>query len=144
MDELFTAAEAYDADGDELLTEEEFRALADERRQELPSTPEMRMMGEFDPWEPLTLALDTDGDGGISFAELGFFFEANDGQGDFVWDVGTVESASPPPSTQPGSGPRVGTLAPDFSLSPPEGGEVVRLSSFRGQRPVALVFGSAT
>ncbi len=40
--------------------------------------------------------------------------------------------------------PKVGDLAPDFELKDPEGVTQVRLSDFRGQRPVALVFGSYT
>jgi hypothetical protein len=40
--------------------------------------------------------------------------------------------------------PRVGDLAPDFELRDSGGGNPVRLSSFRGDRPVALVFGSFT
>lgn len=39
---------------------------------------------------------------------------------------------------------RVGQLAPDFELSTVDRSRVVRLSSFRGDRPVALVFGSYT
>ncbi len=38
----------------------------------------------------------------------------------------------------------VGSMAPDFELEPPSGGHPVRLSSFRGDRPVALIFGSYT
>ena len=38
---------------------------------------------------------------------------------------------------------QVGDPAPDFKLKRMDGGEV-RLSSFRGQRPVLLVFGSYT
>jgi hypothetical protein len=41
-------------------------------------------------------------------------------------------------------GPPVGSPAPDFALAPPEGGERVRLSEWRGKKPVALVFGSYT
>jgi hypothetical protein len=37
-----------------------------------------------------------------------------------------------------------GELAPDFVLSPVEGGPQVRLSSLRGKMPVVLVFGSYT
>ena len=37
-----------------------------------------------------------------------------------------------------------GDLAPDFALEPRGGGPAVRLSSFRGKSPVALVFGSYT
>jgi hypothetical protein len=40
--------------------------------------------------------------------------------------------------------PKVGDLAPDFSLQDPDGKVQVRLSDFRGKRPVALVFGSYT
>jgi len=41
-------------------------------------------------------------------------------------------------------GPRVGTYPPDFCLKRLGTAERVRLSSFQGQRPVALVFGSYT
>ena len=37
-----------------------------------------------------------------------------------------------------------GDLAPDFSLKTPDGTAEVRLSSFRGKKPVVLVFGSYT
>lgn len=40
--------------------------------------------------------------------------------------------------------PKVGDLAPDFELQDPEGNVRIRLSDFRGKRPVALVFGSYT
>jgi len=40
--------------------------------------------------------------------------------------------------------PKVGDLAPDFTLYDPQGETSVTLSSFRGKRPVALVFGSFT
>ncbi len=40
--------------------------------------------------------------------------------------------------------PKVGDLAPDFELTDVSGEHSVRLSQFRGDRPVALVFGSFT
>jgi peroxiredoxin len=40
--------------------------------------------------------------------------------------------------------PKAGDLAPDFSLSDVTGKMNVRLSDFRGKKPVALVFGSYT
>ena len=40
--------------------------------------------------------------------------------------------------------PKIGELAPDFELQDPTGKVQVRLSDFRGKRPVALVFGSYT
>ncbi|MDQ3621703.1 MAG: redoxin domain-containing protein [Verrucomicrobiota bacterium] len=39
---------------------------------------------------------------------------------------------------------RVGDEAPDFTLKTQDGAREVRLSSFRGKRPVVLVFGSYT
>lgn len=38
----------------------------------------------------------------------------------------------------------VGDRAPDFSLAPNDGGSPVWLSSFRGERPAVLIFGSYT
>lgn len=40
--------------------------------------------------------------------------------------------------------PKVGNLAPDFELYDVNGENRVRLSDFRGRKPVALVFGSFT
>jgi len=40
--------------------------------------------------------------------------------------------------------PKGGDVAPDFELSDSKGENPVRLSSFRGHKPVALLFGSYT
>ncbi len=40
--------------------------------------------------------------------------------------------------------PKAGEPAPDFTLSNIEGTETITLSDFRGEKPVALVFGSYT
>lgn len=40
--------------------------------------------------------------------------------------------------------PKVGDLAPDFVLLDTKGENQVRLSDFRGIKPVALIFGSFT
>jgi peroxiredoxin len=40
--------------------------------------------------------------------------------------------------------PKVGDLAPDFTLTDASGTQTVTLSDFRGKKPVALVFGSFT
>ena len=40
--------------------------------------------------------------------------------------------------------PKAGDMAPDFELRDVNGENAVRLSDFRGQKPVALVFGSFT
>ena len=39
---------------------------------------------------------------------------------------------------------KVGETAPDFALKKADGSQVVNLSSFRGQKPVVLIFGSHT
>jgi hypothetical protein len=41
-------------------------------------------------------------------------------------------------------GPRIGGLAPDFTLKTHDGKEEITLSSLRGRRPVVLVFGNFT
>ena len=40
--------------------------------------------------------------------------------------------------------PKEGDLAPDFELSDVNGENALRLSDFRGQKAVALIFGSFT
>ena len=40
--------------------------------------------------------------------------------------------------------PKIGEVAPDFQLLDVDGGNPVRLSDLRGQKPVALIFGSYT
>jgi peroxiredoxin len=40
--------------------------------------------------------------------------------------------------------PKVGDTAPDFTLFDVDGKESVTLSHFRGEKPVALIFGSYT
>ena len=40
--------------------------------------------------------------------------------------------------------PKVGDLAPDFTLSDVSGTQSITLSDFRGEKPVALAFGSYT
>ena len=40
--------------------------------------------------------------------------------------------------------PKVGDVAPDFELRDSNGESPVRLSDFKGKKPVALIFGSFT
>ncbi len=40
--------------------------------------------------------------------------------------------------------PKAGDMAPDFELHDMDGKNPVRLSDFRGKRPVALLFGNHT
>ncbi len=41
-------------------------------------------------------------------------------------------------------GPGIGQRAPDFSLSTPDGKQQIRLSHYRGNKPLVLIFGSFT
>jgi len=43
-----------------------------------------------------------------------------------------------------GNHPRVGEAAPDFELDLHDGSGRLRISSYRGDRPVVLIFGSLT
>lgn len=47
-------------------------------------------------------------------------------------------------SRKPVDGPAVGQDAPDFALKALHGEKTVELSSFRGKKPVVLIFGSYT
>ena len=90
-------------------------------------------------WASFVAACDTDHDGEVALAETESFFNRRDRDGDGVWK-------RPPPRA--GARRRVGVAegepAPDFTLRPPDGGDPVTLSSFRGGKPVALIFGSYT
>lgn len=56
----------------------------------------------------------------------------------------TLRAALEAVAARDATGPQVGTSPPDFCLQRLGTEERVRLSSFRGQQPVALVFGSYT
>jgi len=43
-----------------------------------------------------------------------------------------------------GTAPRLGDTAPDFELRDVNGEDPIRLSSFQGDKPVVLIFGSFT
>jgi thiol-disulfide isomerase/thioredoxin len=58
---------------------------------------------------------------------------------------GTIAAGAGSPQTKrQRDATRPGDLAPDFSLSSLDGKDTVRLSDFRGKRPVVLIFGSYT
>ena len=87
---------------------------------------------------PRTRPTPPDGNGMIAEEELTAFFEDRD-DGDLVWTFVARGRGS-----RADSGAPEGEMAPDFTLAPPKGGYPVTLSTFRGKRPVALVFGSYT
>jgi len=159
LGELETAFRAFDGDGDGRLDEQEFRCGAEARAagagdgsdgEGSVARVQRAMMGDLDEWQALLEAVDADGDRLVGERELFAFFEGRDRDGDGIWKLdergrrggggaGVASSAE-----RPRDGAREGELAPDFTLAPPQGGEPVTLSAFRGKKPVALVFGSYT
>jgi hypothetical protein len=130
---LKAAFEGLDLDFDGALAAAEFAQATDR----LP------WGGPGEAWPLLLAAIDGpgEGQGELALGEL----EAYHGR--LGGDDGLMR---PPPGGEShadaafaSDGPPVGSLAPDFALSPPEGGASVRLSERRG-RPVALIFGSWT
>jgi len=87
-------------------------------------------------------ALDADGDGTIETAELTAAFSSLDRNGDGALDRSELSIRGPRNRVRL---PVRGEPAPDFELPmSADPGKTVRLSSFAGKRPVALVFGSYT
>ena len=63
---------------------------------------------------------------------------------EFKFNIGFRKSLMPGQKALDAKAPRAGDLAPDFTLYDIEGQDSVTLSDFRGEKPVALVFGSFT
>jgi hypothetical protein len=112
------------------------------------------------------LRADQDGDGKLSAGEWAKVFERAAREQDRLDLEDLRKLLFPPPAPRPpadmpstttllqglysgeiGSpfaGPRLGDSAPDFTLPGHEGAPAVTLRAFRGQKPVALIFGSFT
>lgn len=126
----------------------EFRERASELKVTTPgddSPMVKRFMGDMDPWDTIVAGADGDESGDLSRGELIAFHTKMAG------DAGDWKLEGPPSGGQrqarepaPKNGPAVGTMAPDFELEVPDGDVSVRLSSFQGNKPVALIFGSYT
>jgi hypothetical protein len=85
-------------------------------------------------------SLDRDRDGAVTLADLAIVHAMVDLDGDGVLTPNELDGR---PSRE--GAPTAGTKAPDFELAFAKDPErKVRLSSFVGQRPVALIFGSYT
>lgn len=137
-EELGRTFEAYDSNGDGLLDEEEFRcgALAPAPGPLLESARARALLKDVDPWTGLLAGVDADADGSLSRSEVLVFHERRGGGAPWVWQEEL-------PSEQ-ALRPLMGLPAPDLTLAPLDGGASVTLSSFEGDRPVALIFGSYT
>ena len=83
--------------------------------------------------------LDTDGDGALTAVDF-----AGSGNRSARRNRGTRRRDRRIDRARQAMAPKVGAVAPDFTLRTPDGKEKHRLSSFKGKRPVALIFGSYT
>ncbi|MHC4550178.1 MAG: EF-hand domain-containing protein [Planctomycetota bacterium] len=138
LEELQTAFDTHDTDGDGQLSRDEFEAARGKvqpaRAGVRPMPPGMR------PYAALLEVADTDASLRLSKQELIVFFHARD-DGDGVWQLRRRQGAAG--ARRPPGAPE-GRPAPDFTLKNPEGRGPVTLSAFAGRRPVALIFGSYT
>lgn len=112
------------------------------------------------PWEHLAAKYDRNQDGRISRKEYGrdqLHWDRLDGNGDGFLEQAEIESRKRRGGRTPrrsGVAPRRGRKAPDFKLRQIDGPGMqeksggkkpsIRLSSYAGRRPVALIFGSYT
>jgi EF hand domain-containing protein len=127
----------------------------------------MRASGQLRPW---FRALDANSNGRISRAEWDEFFAKGSKGKSYLSPDDLREMLNPPQkkdkdkdkskdepspwifikgllSSELGSfheGPKLGDRAPDFTLKTQDGRQEIRLSQFRGQKPVVLIFGSFT
>ena len=141
--ELEAAHGVYDTNADGAVDAEEFTCAFEAREVEVPGVK--LSLGRSTPWEALLDGADVDEDGLINSSELASFFTAADGNDDQQWTF-TASQGSRPKRTRTArpEPPEEGTRAPDFTLASPEGGDPITLSSFAGNKPVALIFGSYT
>jgi hypothetical protein len=132
-DELIETLTELDVDSDERLTWAELREALPRGG---PGSGDNR-------FGLLKEVIDEDGDGALARVELLAFFDRRDSDGDAVLSM-LAGGGRAPRDVGPPIGARPGDQAPDFSLPSAEGGSDVTLSGFRGDTPVALIFGSYT
>ena len=144
--ECLRAFGLYDENQDGQLGKLEFRARSGDRQHALLA-PEWHDQPVWTrpraPWGELRAGMDFDRDKYLSSAEVMRFFTQN-ANGREVWNAERYFAIPLKPGFESLSGPRLGELAPNFDLSPSSGGRSVSLSSFKDDRPVALIFGSFT
>jgi Ca2+-binding EF-hand superfamily protein len=92
-------------------------------------------------------AFDSDGDGDITFEEMSALFGEIDRNQDGMLagrELPRQRNRGDAPVRRP-QPPKAGEVAPDWELpSAHDPDEMIRLSSFKGEKPVALIFGSHT
>jgi Ca2+-binding EF-hand superfamily protein len=136
----------------ELDTDDDGRLSASEAE---PAFTDLRGMIDRDFHAMLLAVADDSGDGELTEFELLLLFDRTDEDNDGSLSSmgrrggpGSHRGSEAPGEAEPEGEPppaAQGNVAPDFSLKPVSGdGDPVRLSSFQGDRPVALIFGSYT
>jgi hypothetical protein len=134
---LRRAFERSDANRNGLVGEGELdRALA--TAQATPAEGVLDLPGGVRPFPSLVAAMDDDRSGRLGLAEVLAWGERRRAE---ALQAPTGPSGTPPARPEP---PDVGAEAPDFDLATLDGRTTLSLSSFRGTKPVALVFGSLT
>ncbi|MEE8104504.1 MAG: hypothetical protein V3T86_03110 [Planctomycetota bacterium] len=139
--EIETVFAGADADGDGVLNEAEFAARKNAMDEMRPPPPGVTAPSAEFLFLAMLDIVDQDGNRGIALVELRGFFDAGDPDGDGVWEMPKRPDGA---RRKRPMGAPVGQPAPDFTLSTPGGESTVQLSSFRGSKPVALIFGSYT
>jgi hypothetical protein len=150
--ELF---DRLDRDRDGVLTVDDF-----DWSDRSPFLRQTGMTGQWFRW------IDVNSNGRISRAEWETFFKHAAKGKDYLTREDLREALNPPKPLQSGGdepsawvlilgllsgelgsmreGPRVNQRAPDFTLQTQDGKSQIRLSDFRGKKPVVLIFGSFT
>lgn len=143
-EDLDRRTKALDADADGALARAEIEGDLKARG----LTPfSMMGMGNFDV---LARAADKEPDAPLPVADVEALFVRfdvdRDGalRGGEIPDIGKVGRHPRPHEDESNARAAQGKVAPDFDLSTPDGARTIKLSSFRDQRPVALIFGSFT
>ncbi len=137
-----------DVDMEKLTKSMPQRGRRGSRRGGQQGQDEKRMAERRQRW--LTSLFDGDRDGEIAVAELSTWFAKVDKNQDGT--LGKEELPARRPSRQAGQrrqagpeAPKAGQVAPDFELAwLADKNKTVKLSSFQGSKPVALIFGSYT
>ena len=147
-EELERALEATDADEDGVLDARELDQRMTGHEAHVPQMP--TPPPGMEPHLSVRLLVDADEDGVVRHDELLAWFDARAKDG--AW-APMGQRRPPPGGRAPGGrapgrrgpvGAAEGEAAPDFTLASPDGAKTVRLASFRGEKPVALIFGSYT
>lgn len=167
-DALAAAFARVDANGNGVVGEREILAAlrAGDSMRDLPVP---RFPQGVAPWRSIAVAMDADGSDGVTMAEAEAWrarweakakAEATAEKAKAPSDAGpagpparqpakqpTSPPANPPAAASPPRAPRgvaVGQPAADFTLETADGRGKVALASFRGVKPVVLIFGSYT